>query len=351
MQISDKDKEWVESIIITRPFFSFDFQLPIPTESVRRVLYLHTFPEEKSLMCIKRLRQLYPQAQLHVVASAARPFSNGSLDGANLVQFPGERLPDEFHNSPEGKQLKAEKFDLAFYGYDFSLEANPIEIYTKYGNVLENLVNLGYVENAYVIDRRFLVRKFACYAPWTVPVTIQDTEIHIPFTLMSKDEVCTLFDLAGADLGDGAIVNIGQFMGGSTIILAKASKRAGKSKIHSFDPLIFDPVPDYFKKNEVDDWIEFSLEISDRAIHEWSKREDPKIRLLFVDGDHAYQGCKNDIANWSPYLISGGVIAVHDYGTAGAFPDVDRAVYDTIINSGDYEDFKKVDTLFYARKK
>jgi hypothetical protein len=36
------------------------------------------------------------------------------------------------------------------------------------------------------------------------------------------------------------------------------------------------------------------------------------IDLLFVDGDHSYEGCLNDLENWYPKLIPGGQVVLHD---------------------------------------
>jgi predicted O-methyltransferase YrrM len=37
------------------------------------------------------------------------------------------------------------------------------------------------------------------------------------------------------------------------------------------------------------------------------------IDLLFLDGDHSYEGAKADVESWSVFVPSGGVMAVHDY--------------------------------------
>lgn len=37
-----------------------------------------------------------------------------------------------------------------------------------------------------------------------------------------------------------------------------------------------------------------------------------KISVLFIDGDHSYQGCKRDIEAWLPHMKEGGVIFFHD---------------------------------------
>ena len=37
------------------------------------------------------------------------------------------------------------------------------------------------------------------------------------------------------------------------------------------------------------------------------------IHLLFIDGDHSYATVRADIANWTPKVVPGGIVAFHDY--------------------------------------
>jgi predicted O-methyltransferase YrrM len=58
---------------------------------------------------------------------------------------------------------------------------------------------------------------------------------------------------------------------------------------------------------------------------EVSKRfEDIKISVLFIDGDHSYEGCKRDIEAWYPNVKKGGVMLFHDCDESS--PGVIRAV-------------------------
>lgn len=38
-----------------------------------------------------------------------------------------------------------------------------------------------------------------------------------------------------------------------------------------------------------------------------------KVDVVFVDGDHTYEGLKGDIEGWMPHLKRGGLFLVHDY--------------------------------------
>lgn len=52
---------------------------------------------------------------------------------------------------------------------------------------------------------------------------------------------------------------------------------------------------------------------------------DNSVDLIFVDGDHSFEGCTADIELWYPKLKLGGFIAGHDYGHE-RFPGVKQAV-------------------------
>ena len=55
-----------------------------------------------------------------------------------------------------------------------------------------------------------------------------------------------------------------------------------------------------------------------------AKDWDKKIDVLFIDGDHSYEGCKRDIEAWLPHLKENGVMLFHDCDESS--PGVVRAV-------------------------
>lgn len=82
--------------------------------------------------------------------------------------------------------------------------------------------------------------------------------------------------------------------------------------------------------------------------------------MIFVDGDHGYEGCKGDIEVWFPLLKDGGIMAIHDYlkGDLQADPDgphpmnwpgVDSAVNELLIPN--FEIILHVASLIAFRKK
>lgn len=57
---------------------------------------------------------------------------------------------------------------------------------------------------------------------------------------------------------------------------------------------------------------------------------DGSLDYVFIDADHSYEGCRDDIAAWLPKLKPGGLLGGHDYGRSaypseGVKPAVDEA--------------------------
>ena len=44
---------------------------------------------------------------------------------------------------------------------------------------------------------------------------------------------------------------------------------------------------------------------------------DNSLGLIYIDGDHSYEGAISDLKNYYPKIVSGGIIAAHDYMNDG----------------------------------
>ncbi len=71
----------------------------------------------------------------------------------------------------------------------------------------------------------------------------------------------------------------------------------------------------------IDDFVETKRM---KSVEAAEQEEDESIDLVFIDGDHAYESCKQDIDSWFPKLKKGGVLLGHDYSEK--FEGVKRAV-------------------------
>jgi len=56
-----------------------------------------------------------------------------------------------------------------------------------------------------------------------------------------------------------------------------------------------------------------------------SQVEDESLDFVYIDGNHSYESCKNDIEMWLPKIKKNGYIGGHDY-LLKCFPGVVKAV-------------------------
>ena len=124
------------------------------------------------------------------------------------------------------------------------------------------------------------------------------------------------------------IVETGRFNGGSSLVMACA---APDLPIHSID---IAPQDDALLKHL---FAQIGVgQNVDLIVGDSQKTKYPQIGeagLLFVDGDHSYAGCTNDLSNWYDHLLPNSHILVHDCYAGHAGPgdggsDVQKAVAD-----------------------
>ncbi|MEM1166842.1 MAG: class I SAM-dependent methyltransferase [Planctomycetota bacterium] len=154
--------------------------------------------------------------------------------------------------------------------------------------------------------------------------------------------------------GRRTIVEIGSYRGKSTVIMALAEPNA---RITAIDPHTHEHTP----KPEADNHAIFHRTllahgVADRIEH-WRRGsrgaaadwDGPPIDLVFVDGDHTYEGAKGDLAEWSPLVAPGGVVAAHDTFRR-RYEGCLRAWEQTIAQDRSFGPTRRVRTIAWARK-
>lgn len=142
-------------------------------------------------------------------------------------------------------------------------------------------------------------------------------------------EIKTLAQTADS-LGSGCnFVEIGSYFGRSSVVLGMIAR---KNNCHLTCIDIFnefppdehdsDEIKKQFKANMKSVNAEYRLlnMLSEQA----GKIYQKTIDLLFIDGDHSYDGVKSDIELWLPKVKVGGFVLFHDCG--GIHPGVEKAV-------------------------
>ena len=142
--------------------------------------------------------------------------------------------------------------------------------------------------------------------------------------------------------GRGSIIlEIGRYWGGSTVLLAMATH-------HSDVKIVSVDVVEGCHDPDVDDWLnnyEEKERIDIRVDNSWAMETIP-ISLLFVDGDHSYEGVKKDFIHHWNYLH--GPCLAHDY-TDPTCEGVTKFI-DEWIEEGYAEKIEQVGTMIALKK-
>lgn len=115
-----------------------------------------------------------------------------------------------------------------------------------------------------------------------------------------------------AILPEGArVVNIGAFTGSSAVAMLRGGRDIEDFHLWSID---IEPCPremEYAEACGLADSQRFMQILGDSKVV--GKRWLTKVDLVFIDGDHTYEGCKGDIDAWEPHVAEGGYLVLHDY--------------------------------------
>lgn len=142
----------------------------------------------------------------------------------------------------------------------------------------------------------------------------------------------------------GNVLEIGSFKGKTTVFLSHAIEVLDLEKrLYTVDPYTseagevgcsdenIDSAYETFRQSTDDlDNHEHVRKYSDEAL---SRFEDATFSLVFVDGDHTYDGVMADYRNYASLLADGGIMVFDDYANP-QWPGVGRAVK-TIVDEGD----------------
>lgn len=106
--------------------------------------------------------------------------------------------------------------------------------------------------------------------------------------------------------GEGTIIEIGTDTGLSAMALALM----GKSQVHSFD--INEQATDH------GNYLKEKFQVPNVFFHHGTSFDvvatiKPPYELVFIDGDHDFHCCLDDINNLSPHITPLGTMLLHDY--------------------------------------
>lgn len=159
---------------------------------------------------------------------------------------------------------------------------NPIYIFKRF--IKSGRIGNLYNKSPYYLCSSIIPGEFIRLDPW---------EIEYLFMLASYAKV--------------GILETGRFNGGSVVVMACANDAV---PIFSID---LQPQNDERLKsilNQINVGGNVDLIVGDSQKTKYSQIGN--IDLLFIDADHSFDGCLNDLVNWYPNLVTGGHLVLHD---------------------------------------
>jgi len=143
----------------------------------------------------------------------------------------------------------------------------------------------------------------------------------------------------------GKNLEIGSFKGRSTVGIAYVTRELGLGSVVAVDPHTSPATTDpdlRGKPTSYDDFVANlksagvlqRVEIKRAYSHDLAKQWKDPIRLLWIDGDHTYEGAKADLDMFKPFLVDGAIVAMHD--VLGTFPGALRVFVEEVLDSNDF---------------
>jgi glycosyltransferase involved in cell wall biosynthesis/predicted O-methyltransferase YrrM len=154
-------------------------------------------------------------------------------------------------------------------------------------------------------------------------------------------EGSALYHFARFDMGKGVVVEIGSQFGRSTCWLAAGTRDAEREKVIAVNSnrnlmgskkanpngaasaqkdSALSTFLDNLQKHGLRNWVD--PRIGD-PVDICSKWQGP-IRLLLIEGDHSYEGTKQDVETWGKHVVSGGLMAFRDIHVSPGVTDFYR---------------------------
>jgi len=181
---------------------------------------------------------------------------------------------------------------------------------------------------------------------------------------MPEDEGLLLHRVARERLPHGPVLEVGTYCGKSAIYLGAAAREVGGTVVtvdhhrgseenqagwEHHDPSLVDPelglmdtLPVFrgtLARAGLEDHVVAVVGGSTTVSALWRT----PLSMLFIDGGHAEVHAQNDYTGWAPWLMTGGLLVIHD-----VFPDPadgGRPPYHVFLRALDSGDFQEVEAL------
>jgi predicted O-methyltransferase YrrM len=189
---------------------------------------------------------------------------------------------------------------------------------------------------------------------------------------LARDEAEALYQHALIASNNGPVLEIGSYCGKSTIYLGLAAKQFERtvyaldhhrgSEEHQLGEFFHDP--DLYDNNAglMDTFREFQRNIRAAGLEETvvpvvassvaaSRDWHTPLAMVFIDGGHSLDAALNDYRCWTPHVIRGGILAIHDlFADPHEGGQAPYAIFQMALQSGLFERIAQVNSLGLLRR-
>ncbi len=163
-----------------------------------------------------------------------------------------------------------------------------------------------------------------------------------------------LYQALDTNVSTGAALEIGAYLGRSTVLLAKHPHISRLFSVdvwdhyrqpeaeYDHDPGIHQQYMANLAEYDVLDVVRPITAPSAVLLSGWGRR----LKFVFIDGEHTYESVKQDLG-WLFWLDPHGIAAIHDYDN---WPEVKQAVDEFLADSPVYKVFAHEDNILILLK-
>lgn len=166
--------------------------------------------------------------------------------------------------------------------------------------------------------------------------------------MISFEAAVLLYDLA-KQVTDGCIVEVGSYRGRSTVALGRGSLDGNRVPVYAIEPHEgftgvlggkFGPADrGSFYQAMLDTSCYHVVRLVNVGSTIVAPNWDKEISLLWIDGDHTYEGVKTDFECWLPHLAPGALIVFDDAKNHSLGPS---QLIEELIARGGFEEKQRV---------
>ena len=189
---------------------------------------------------------------------------------------------------------------------------------------------------------------------------------------LADDEAAALYEHALLASAVGPVLEIGSYCGKSTVYLGLACKRNNRtvyaldhhrgSEEHQLGEFFHDAdlydegagLMDTFREFRkniraagLDDVVVPLVAGSELASRDWQTA----LAMVFIDGGHSLDAALTDYRCWTPHLMRGGILAIHDlFADPHEGGQAPYAIFNMALQSGLFEKIGQVNSLGLLRR-